>query len=80
MTLWDDNPNGDAANAKPGAYTVCIYCGQVLMLNAECRGVPVELSSAPRDLQDLLLVMRFTALAIGPALREKHKHRKPPTE
>lgn len=75
MLLWDRSA---AQEVLPGSYGVCIYCGQVLQLNAQYAGEPVELSSVPEDLRRELGDMQRVAHIIGPELRRRHQHRRPP--
>lgn len=75
MLLWDRNA---AQEVLPGSYVVCIYCGQVLRLNDQLAGEPITLSSLPAHLQRELGDMQRVARVIGPELRKRHQHRRPP--
>lgn len=75
MVLWDRNT---ARETHPGDFAVCIYCGQVLRLNDQLAGEPVKLSHVPAHLQRELRDMQQVARVVGPELRARHKHRRPP--
>jgi hypothetical protein len=48
VKLWDRHTPMPTA---PGQFIVCIYCGQVLLLNQELRGIPIEIDNVPEELR-----------------------------
>lgn len=76
MLLWDRNT---PAVVEPGDYFVCIYCGQVMRLNGLLHGVAIGLDDVPNvATRNELREMQEAAKAVGPVLRERHAHRRPP--
>lgn len=75
MLIWDRNT---PYPVHPGDYIVCIYCGQLMELDALLRGVPIALEEVSHDgTRNFLRAMQDAARKVGPALRERHKHRRP---
>lgn len=73
IKLWDKHP---AQEVRPGHYIVCIYCGQIMLLNQEMRGMPIALSSVPEEMRSHLRAMQRTARIVGPLYRHDLEHRR----
>jgi len=75
MLLWDRNT---PCPVEENDYFVCIYCGQVMQLDATLRGKPIDLHDVPHAAtRNELREMQEAAAEVGPVLRERHKHRRP---
>lgn len=68
VLLWDKHTR---QVVKPGHFIVCIYCGQILLLNEELRGLPIDISNVPEELQPQLMAMQSTARIVGPMYRRQ---------
>lgn len=68
MVLWDRHTEYETA---PGHYLVCIYCGQILQLNDDLRGEPIELSAVhDPDFRAQLAGMQLAA-KLGRRMRDQ---------